>query len=303
VIKSALATFRFRLRQFGLGLVVVAAVSGIGAADATPTGLKEAIDLFRAKKYPDARAALEKYVTAHPESAAGNYYLGRTLELRGDRDALPDAVKRYEKAVELEPENPTYLGRYGGASLQLAERTTSLGAARRGRDAMEKAVKLDPSDLDAREGLYQFYTRAPWPLGSSARAAAHLDAIRQRDPGRAMVLSELNRINDGDYSGAFKLCDEALAHDPANYNALFQYGRTAGLSGDHLDLGLARLRQCLDLSPPTPGSPSHSEIWRHIGTLREKLHQPAEARTAYEKALQLDAGNREAASALAKLKS
>jgi Tfp pilus assembly protein PilF len=167
---------------------------------------------------------------------------------------------------------------------------------------MEKAVQLDPADLDAREGLYQFYTRAPWPLGSSAKAAAHLDAIRQRDPARAMVLSVLTRINDRDYAGAFKLCEDALAHDPANYNALFQYGRTAGLSGEHLELGLTRLQQCLGLPPPTPGSPSHSEVWRHIGILQEKKQQPAQARAAYRKAIELDAGNRQAAAALAKLK-
>jgi tetratricopeptide (TPR) repeat protein len=263
--------------------------------------LSAAIEQFRAHQYPAARAALEKIAGAEPNNAAAQYYLGRVVELRGDAEALPEAVKHYERAVTLEPDNPTYLGRYGGASLQLAERTTSLGTARRGRDAMEKAVKLDPADLDAREGLYQFYTRAPWPLGSSAKAAAHLEAIRQRDPTRAMVLSILNRINDRDYAGALKLCDEALARDPANYNALFQSGRIAGLSGEHLDAGLLHLRKCLDLSPPTPGSPSHSEVWRHIGILQEKSHQPAEARAAYEKAVQLDGGNREAAAALAKL--
>src|SRR4051812_35821107 len=95
------------------------------AAGPTAPELKAAIELFHAKQFPDARLALEKYVTAHPDSAAARYYLGRTLELRGDAEALPEAVKCYEKAVDLEPDNPTYLGRYGGASLQLAERTTS----------------------------------------------------------------------------------------------------------------------------------------------------------------------------------
>jgi tetratricopeptide (TPR) repeat protein len=68
--------------------------------------LQAAIDLFRAKKFPDARVALEHYVASHPDSAAGHYYLGRTLELRGDADALPEAIRQYEKAVDLDPENP-----------------------------------------------------------------------------------------------------------------------------------------------------------------------------------------------------
>src|SRR5439155_1976850 len=104
------------------------------------------------------------------------------------------AVKWLERATALEPTNTRYLGDYGGASLELASRTRSYSAATRGRDAMEKAVALDPDYVDAREGLYQFYQQAPWPIGSSSKAAAQLAEIAKRDPDRATVLSVLTKV-------------------------------------------------------------------------------------------------------------
>jgi tetratricopeptide (TPR) repeat protein len=284
-----------------LALWTTAAFGAAPSPASVSPELAAAIVAFNAKQYPDARAALEKIVATQPQNAAACYYLGRTLELRGDAAALADAVKWLQKAVELEPNNPTYLGRYGGVSLQIAQRTSSLGAARRGREAMEKAVSLDPNDLDAREGLFQFYQRAPWPLGSSARANAHLAAIRQRDPARATVLSVIERTSAGDYAAAFKLCEAVLAEKPDDYNAHYQFGRTAFYSGERLELGLTHLQKVLTLTPPTPASPTPSQVWLRIGGLYEKLNQPAQARTAYETSLRLDAGNREALNSLERL--
>lgn len=261
-----------------------------------------AVELFRAHRYPEARQALEKIVASHPEDARACYYLGRTLELRADANALAEAVVWLQRAAELEPNNSVYLGRYGGASLLLAERTTSLGAARRGREAMERAVELNPDDLDAREGLLLFYQRAPWPLSSRSRARAHLEAIRQRDPGRATVLEVQGRIRDRDFAGAFRLCDQALARNPSDYNALFQLGATALASGEQLERACSALLACTRLTPPTPASPSLSLVWQRLGAVQEKLHRSTEARAAYTEALRLDAGNREAANALAAMK-
>jgi len=293
----------FRVRRLLLALIFHGAFSAQPAPPAPAEILEQAIGLFQARKFPEAQAALSALVAAEPANARACHYLGRTLELRADAGSLAEAVKWHRRAAELEPENPIYLGRYGGASLLLAARDSSLGAAWRGRDAMEKAVRLDPTDLDAREGLVHFYQRAPWPLGSRARAAAHLEAIRQRDPIRATVLGVLGRTNVGDYAGAFRLCEEALAANPADYNALYQFGRTAELSGENLHWGISCLEKCLSLGPPTPASPTHSVVWQRIGGLHEKLQHPAVAVAAYEAALRHDAGNHEAAAALQRVKS
>jgi len=258
--------------------------------------------LFEARRHPEARALLERIVATEPNNAAASHLLGLTLKLRNDPAALDEALRPLARAVELEPNNPTYLADFGGTSLQLAGRTNSIGAATKGRDAMEKAVALKPDHLDAREGLVQFYQRAPWPIGSSAKAAAHLEEIRKRDSDRATVLGVMLKTSAKDYPAAFKLCDEVLARTPASYIANYHFGRTATISGQQLERGLLCLRKCLTLDPPTPASPTHSHVWQRIGNLHERLQRPAEARAAYETALKLDSGNTQASAALAKLK-
>src|SRR5512140_2750219 len=120
-------TFRL-LPLFALGVAAVAAP------------LDDAIVLYQAHKYPDARAAFEKIAAAEPNNAAACYYLGMTLRHRGDATALDDAVPWLQKAVDLEPNNADYLSDFGGTSLQLAAKNNSLSAATHGRTAMEKAL-------------------------------------------------------------------------------------------------------------------------------------------------------------------
>lgn len=271
------------------------------AAAAGPE-LDRAIALYNAREYPAARAALEKIAAAEPDNAAACYYLGEVLLLRGDSRALDEAIRWLEKAATLEPTNADYLADFGGASLQLAGRNNSFTAAIKGRDAMEASLRIDPGNLDAREGLMQFYQRAPWPLGSSAKADAQLEEIRRRDPDLATALSVNAKADARDYAAAFQLCDAVLAKSPDNYTALYQYGRTASLSGQNLDRGLSCLKKCLARQPPGPGSPQPASVWSRIGVIEEKLGRTAEARAAYEAALKLDPGTTQAATALARLK-
>lgn len=266
------------------------------------TDLEAAIELFKAKRYPEAHAALTALVNADPKNAAACHYLGRVCALRNDTPALEEAAKWHGRAVELDPRNAAYLTTYGGSLLNVANRTRSLSSATKGREMLEKAVAIEPAQLDAREALFRFYHHAPWPIGSGSKARAHLAELRKHDPDRAAVLTILSRVDDKDYAGAFKACDELLAAKPDHYVVLYQLGRTAAISGQNLERGLASLKQCTTLTPPTPVSPPHSAVWNRIGNIEEKLQRAAEARTAYETALKLDPGNRQASEALARLK-
>lgn len=289
-------------RLLVLALFMAAMRTASFAAAPADGDFEAALALFKAKRYPEARAAFEKLVAADPNSAAAVHYLGRTIIARNDPAALENGLVWLAKAVELEPNNAVYLGIYGGASLQLAGRTNSLSAANRGREAMEKALAINPDYLEAREGLFQFYDRAPWPIGSSAKAKAQLEEIRKRNPDLATILGVVSKVRAREYAAAFKMCEEVLANKPDNYTALYHYGRTASVSGQNLELGLTRLRHCLDFEPPTPASPTHSHAWQRIGNILEQLGRSDEARAAYETALKLDPSNRQAADALAILK-
>ena len=271
----------------------------IGAAPASP--LDEAVALYRAKRYPEARAALEKITVEDPKNAAAAYHLGMTYRRRGDDTAIDDAARWLAKAIELEPNNPTYLADFGGTSMQLASKTRSYTAATKGRDAMIRALVIDPENLDARDGLLQFYTRAPWPLGSASKALAQAEEIRKRDPQRGLVSLIGLKLTEKNYAAAALLCEEVLKKSPDDYLALYQIGRIASLGGENIERGLNTLKRCLDLAPP-PNSPSHSHAHYRIGTLLEKKGDATAARAAYTAALRLDSSNQSATDALTKLK-
>jgi tetratricopeptide (TPR) repeat protein len=280
--------------------IAFGSVATLARADSTLAGAEA---LLQAKRYPEARVVLEKIVAAEPTNATALHDLGLVYSKRHDLEAEQEAVKWLARAAELEPNNATYLADFGGTSMELASHNRSISAATKGRAAMEKAIALDPENLDAREGLFQFYLRAPFFVGGSeAKAAAELEEIRRRNPGRAIALAVLTKANAKDYAGAFALCDEFLARKPDDYAALYQYGRTAGVSGQNLERGLADLRKCLTLTPPGPAAPTHSHVWCRIGIIEEKLGHTAGARDAYAKALELDSSNSQAADGVARLK-
>jgi len=268
---------------------------------ARAASLSEAIALYDAKKYPEAGAALAKITAAEPKNAAASYYYGMTLRRRGDNTALDDAVPWLAKAAELEPNNATYLADYGGSALQLAGKTRSLSGANRGRDAMIRSLELNPDNLQAREGLMQFYSQAPWIAGGRMeKAYAQAEEIRKRDPIRGLTALITLKSGEKKYAEATELCESALKQNPDNYLALYQIGRLASTTGENLDRGLITLRRCLELVPP-PNQPGHSGAHFRIGVILEKKGDKPAARAAYESALKLDPKMKLALDALAKL--
>jgi tetratricopeptide (TPR) repeat protein len=284
-----------------LAALLLATACTVAAADAD---LASAMALLKAKRFPEARDVLQAVVAREPGNAEAWHELGLVWQARHDTAAYEEAAECFRKAVELAPANAGFLADFGGVRLELADRTRSISAANEGRAALEKAVRMDPSNLDAREGLFQYYLRAPFIVGGSkSKADAQLAEIRRRDPERAMALEVLAKASMKDYAGAFRVCDEAISRNPNDYTALYQYGRTASVSGQNLQRGAECLRKALTIEPPHPASPTHSNLWYRLGDIEEKLGHTDEARAAYESALKLDPANRQAQSGLQKLPS
>ncbi len=277
-------------------------VCGLVTAGRAAPSLEDAIALYQKSEYTQARAMLEQVIAAQPNNAEACYYMALIAAQPADAAAFESAVKWISRAIQLDPRNSKYEGTLGGDSLQLAGKTRSYSDAMRGREAMEKAIALDPNNLDAREGLMQFYTEAPWPIGSSSKAQTQIEEIRKRDYIRGTALMVQARTTAKDYAAAFRLCDEVLAKHPDDYTGLFQYGRTAAISGEHLERGLACLQKCLTLPTPSPAAAPHTNVWMRIGNVQEKMGHRDDARAAYESALKLDPQNRSALEGLGRVK-
>jgi len=195
---------------------LLAASVGFAAAAAAP--VDDAISLYRAKRYPEAREALRRLADAGPANPEVCYYLGMALLRGGSAAELEAAADWLGRAVKLEPANPSYLADYGDACLSLARLRDSLTMAVRGRDALERAVALDPGALATREGLARFYSEAPFPLGDDARALDQAEAIAGKNPRRgAAALAALGRTLEkkGDRARARSAYASALRFDPA----------------------------------------------------------------------------------------
>lgn len=285
-----------------LSLSALAFFLFIAPLSAQAGALEEAIALYQQKRYPEARLAFEKITVNEPTNATACHYLGMTLRLRADDRSIEDALIWLEKAAKLDPANTTYLTLFGITSMQSAGKARSITAATRGRDAVIRALELAPDNLDAREALLQFYTQAPWPLGSLAKAWDQAKAIAELDPTRGLFAQVLIKTNEKKYEEAIALCEKSLAQNPDFYPALAELGRLTIISGLKFERGLTALRRCLQLDPPLYQA-AHSLIHYRIGSLHLKRSEKIAARASFEEALKLDPNLKRAADALAKLDS
>jgi len=272
-----------------------------GCVTAAP--LDDALALYRARDYSEARHQLEALDVAGPNNPEIIHALG-LIALHQQR--FDDAVSLLEHASALAPEDVPSLvdlsEAYGGEA-QNAGLFSRLTWAQKCRVTLEKAVTLAPKSTLARAALVSFYRMAPAIAGGGhEKARAQAEELRKLDEPLGVQSLVLISVSDKNYDQAFALCDAALKQQPENYRYLFSLGRVAAQSGRRLEEGLASLKKCL--AQPEPSDfPNHSVIQQRIGNIQEKLGKPDAARAAYETALTLDPENREARNALGRLAS
>ncbi|MBS0664571.1 MAG: tetratricopeptide repeat protein [Verrucomicrobia bacterium] len=284
---------RYRLALF-LGL--------LGSALQAAPNFDQALSLFQAKRYPEARAAFKDIATTEAQNAEARYYLGVLAGRRGDNS---EAIRRLEEATALNPRNSKYFLELGGAYGDAAAKAglfAKLEFAHKCQHALETAVQLDPDSLEARNGLVSFYRSAPpFAGGGMSKAYEQAEEIRKRDALMgASVLGQLY-LSEKKIDQAFALYEETIKSHPDSYTLLYAIGRAAAQTGQHLDRGEQVLRRCLELTPGK-NDPGYAPVHWRLGNIAERRGQVAVARAAYEAALKADPGFHQAREALAKLK-
>lgn len=318
-------------------LLAIASTSPTNAAPApAPAGpLAPGIAAFEARRYEEARKVFAPYAAAHPKDADAAYWLGRALNGLGKVD---EAVEWLEKATKLAPKRSDIflaLGRAYGRAAQEASMLRKPGLAKDAHAAWVKAVELDPDNLDARSDLISFYLLAPGFMGGDVdKAREQANEIAKRDAVRGAVARANVASNQKDFAAAerivkealtkhpgeprlqqalglfyqsqerwddaFALYDAMLAADPDAWDALYQIGRTAALSGKRLDRGVAALQRYIG-HPPGPDSPPLANAHYRLGMVYERQGNKAGARSEYQAALKLDPKLNDAKEALRKL--
>jgi tetratricopeptide (TPR) repeat protein len=180
------------------------------------------------------------------------------------------------------------LGDAYGLWAQNAGLFSKLGLARKSQTAYEKAVALDPEDLDARDSLLNFYRQAPAIAGGGMdKARAQALEIQKRDPLRGTIaLVDISAV-EKKYDEAFSLLEDVLRRHPGELTAQYQLGRTSAMSGQRLDQGEAALRKYLAAQTGEDLPPRWAAHWR-LGLILEKKGDVAGARAEYAEALKLN---------------
>ena len=247
-------------------------------------------------------------------AAEDAYRRGRSLFAAERYEAAQQA---FEKALSLAPSASLYaqwLGRAYGLEAQHASLLYRPGYATRSRDALEKAVALDPDNVGARSDLAAYYHAAPALLGGGlAKAQAQVAEIARRDPYLGHVRAGDLLVDDARYpeaekeylaaatldarraqaherlgyfytegkryDRAFAQYDALLASDPDEARGLYGLGRLAVLTGQRPAEGEAALRRFLDHYQPDPDDgPSPARAHYFLGRLLAARGDQAGAR-------------------------
>jgi tetratricopeptide (TPR) repeat protein len=314
----------------------VAAAMAMLAANAYAQNGDAGIASFNAHRYADARRELDGTVREHPTDARAHHYLGR-IAMHETR--FRDAIAHLGKAAELEPavaQHRVWLGRAYGQLAVRSGLTKKFGLAKRARAALERAVELDPSSIDARSSLIQFYLLAPGLVGgSSSKARAHAAEIGKRSAFRGTLARAWIAEDRKDYDQAareyrdaiarapdslisywglaqlwqrgerfdssFALMDELIERHPDAMPAYYYYGRGSSLSGHHLPEAVGALQRYLAYEPHE-GDPPRSSAHYRLGLVYGRMGDREKARREFEASLRLEPTRGEVKAALRRVR-
>ena len=168
----------------GIAVAAVALWSVVAGWPAAEPNVEPNLDrasaLYQQTEY---RQALQIIEPAQPKTASTYQLLGQCYYMLEDYKKASEA---FEKAVSAGGRSSVawdWLGRAYGKRAENAFALIAPSYASKARQNFEKAVELDPNNLEAVDDLFEYYLEAPGLLGGGMDKAAQLSSrIRERAP-------------------------------------------------------------------------------------------------------------------------
>jgi tetratricopeptide (TPR) repeat protein len=151
-----------------------------------PAAADSAKDMLAAGRIDEAITVLNGRLSSAPTDAESSNLLCRSYFAMEDWDRAESACKR---AVALDSNNSRFhlwLGRVYGGKADRANFLSAASLAGKVREEFERAVQLNPKDVDARTDLAEFYLEAPGIVGGGEdKAREQARTIATANPARA----------------------------------------------------------------------------------------------------------------------
>jgi tetratricopeptide (TPR) repeat protein len=212
-------------------------------------------EVERARKLYDLTAFDQslRVLEAIPSRDAAIYDLmGRDYYMQGDYKRSTEAL---EKALTAEPHDALHalwLGRAYGRRAESASWFTAPGYASKARVYFERAVELDPRNLEALSDLFDYYLEAPGFLGGGEEKARRTaDQIAQLSPAEGYLAKAKLAEKRNEHSTAEAHLRSAVEAAPQQIGKLIELARFLVRQGrvQEADQSLARAEKI------APGSP------------------------------------------------
>lgn len=302
----------------------------LGSCYSQAQSTADAKKLYQANKLDKAKEILLALDEADKDV---QYYLGR---IAFDQREFKKSSGYFEDLSDDYPNVADYHYWYGNALGRQAQESSVFRQgllAPKIKNAYEKAVALDPKNIDAHLSLIEFYTLAPGIMGGSwEKAEETAKVIKTIDPAQGHTAMATVWIRQEKYDKAEKEYQQAMKHDPqyafalgyfyqgqksfdkafelfqkiyaedsTKIGALYQIGRTSAFSGTNTELGIASLQAYLNKELP-PNVPTPSAAWMRMAMIYEKKGDDQKAVELYSKSLELDENMEESKKGLARLR-
>jgi Flp pilus assembly protein TadD len=288
-------------QELQLSKGLIAAVLAIGLLLAASSGdLDQARRLYQLTDYENSLKILQ---ALEPKDGPVYELIGRNHYMQGE---YKKATEVLEKAVTADPGNSDYelwLGRAFGRRAETASPFTAAPNANKARQHFEKAVQLNPHNLDALSDLFEYYLQAPGFMGGGLdKAVGVADQMAAIDPVEGNWAQARLAEKKKEFASAEEHLQRAAELAPHQASRLVDLARFLAKQGRYRESDQS-FRKAEKIAPNSPQviyarADTYIEQGRNLETARQLLERYLQAqltpedppRAAAEKLLKKAAG-------------